>query len=112
MAKRTNTQRRRSRAEWSRLVRDWQRSGQSAEEFGAERGVPAARLPWWRWRLGLGGAMRAEVELVKVDVVPEAADGAGWELRTAGGDVLHVATPMDAASLREILTALGVGRAR
>lgn len=56
--------------------------------------------------------MRAEVELVKVDVVPEAADGAGWELRTAGGDVLHVATPMDAASLREILTALGVGRAR
>lgn len=93
-------------------MRDWQRSGQTAREFGATQGVQSARLPWWRWRLGLGDAMPPELELVKVDVVPEAVSGAAWELRTAGGDVLRVEAPIDPASLREILAALGVGRAR
>lgn len=111
MVKRRGTQRRRSRSEWSELVQEWLRSGQSAEEFGAARGVPPARLPWWRWRLGLGGASAPGVELVKVEVTREPSSGTGWELRTTGGDVLRVEGAMDAACLRELLAALGV-RAR
>lgn len=42
----------RSAKEWSRLVEQWRRSGRSAKEFAASKGVHPTTLSWWAWRLG------------------------------------------------------------
>jgi len=42
---------RRSAAEWRVLLDDWMASGLDADAFSASRGVNAATLKWWRWRL-------------------------------------------------------------
>lgn len=42
---------RRTAEQWSKLVARWKRSGKTAEEFGAEAGVDARSLHWWRWAL-------------------------------------------------------------
>ena len=41
-----------TRAEWSKRVASWKRSGLSAKEFAARHGVRPRTLTWWRWRLG------------------------------------------------------------
>jgi hypothetical protein len=40
------------RATWARRVERWKDSGLSAKEFGAEIGVSANALSWWKWELG------------------------------------------------------------
>jgi len=102
--------RRRTSAEWERVVRQWERSGLSAREFAARRGLVARTLVWWRWRLRRDGEA-ASAAIVKarpsrpstprVDFVPvevEDADDArtstpsevAWELHGPEGHVLRV----------------------
>ncbi len=58
---------RRSRQEWSELVRRASRSRLSLEEFGERNGVSGKQLSWWKWWLagsekraaGAGGDARA-----------------------------------------------------
>lgn len=45
---------RKTAQEWSDLVRRWQRSGETARDFGARQGVNPGQLSWWRWHLKLG----------------------------------------------------------
>ena len=40
------------RATWAKRVERWKDSGLSAKEFGAEIGVSANSLSWWKWELG------------------------------------------------------------
>ena len=40
------------RAEWSRRVGQWRRSGLTATEFARRSGVNAGTLSQWAWRLG------------------------------------------------------------
>lgn len=40
-----------ARAEWTKLVRDWRVSGQSARRFAAEHGVTDASLRYWATQL-------------------------------------------------------------
>lgn len=42
---------RRSREQWVRIIEEFERSEQGAEEFAASRGVNANTLKWWRGRL-------------------------------------------------------------
>jgi hypothetical protein len=95
---------RRSAKEWARLVGEWERSGQGAEQFGSRRGLRPQTLVWWRWRLGCCGSRATKtaaphsVGLVRVQVQESSsAEGAvdtegevGWELVSPSGHVLRV----------------------
>ena len=39
------------RAEWARRVQGWQESGLTADEYGAQLGVKARTLTYWKWLL-------------------------------------------------------------
>lgn len=105
---------RRTRIEWTRLVRQWQRSGQTAREFGDAHGIRAGTLAWWKWRLGTTESERTSVpspRLVAVDVIERAApDGdvtaAEWELTSATGARLRVRGALTGSDLRVVVDAL------
>jgi hypothetical protein len=110
--------RRRPAAEWTRLVAELHASGLSPEQFAASRGVPLARLRWWKWHLG--GRQRSpsnadELRLLPVVVEPtpapvaaspSAAATPAWELCTSGGDVLRVYRATAPAEIQAALAAL------
>lgn len=113
--------RRRSAAEWARLVSDLRQGSLSPEDFATSRGVPLARLRWWRWHLGGTESPRAKADdmrLVPVVVEPspppvaaspsalQAPATPAWELCTASGDVLRVYRATAPAELQLALTAL------
>ena len=107
--------RRRSAAEWTQLVAALHESGLSPEDFASSRGVPAARLRWWKWHLG---AVRTsppppvdKLRLVPVVVEPLAASVAppaapAWELCTSRGDVLRVYSAIAPTEIQAALSAL------
>lgn len=57
----TGTRRRRA-AEWSGLVQEWRRSGQTREVFAAARGLRPTTLGWWASKLARRGQM-AQVDM-------------------------------------------------
>ena len=55
---------RRTRDEWSKLVEEYRRSGESAAVFASRRRLNARTLAWWSSRLGRApGVGFAEVEV-------------------------------------------------
>ena len=42
---------RRARPIWVELIKQYERSGLSTEEYAAKRGIPVTTLRWWIWRL-------------------------------------------------------------
>jgi|GEM_PF-1299264 hypothetical protein len=114
---------RRTHCEWARLVRKWQRSGQSARAFGAAHRVNPRTLTWWKWRLGSDsegvGPPAGPPRLVPVDVIDEvversrvAVDDGGWELTTASGERLSVRGALTGADLVTVLATLTTKRGR
>jgi len=122
------TAKRRTRAEWRRVVASWRRSGLTAREFAAAHGLSEGTLRWWSWALRSrsaepSAAVGPAVTMVPVRVVepePEALEGGGgvraasvaWTLRTAQGE-LHVyagATGEYVDELRAALALLVGGR--
>lgn len=107
--------RRRSAAEWAQLVRAWERSGQSREQFARARGVSPATLGWWRWRLAgepverKRAAIEPAVGLVPVEIVEdgsrERAHSAAIELTTPDGHAVRVYEPTE-ETLRVMIEAL------
>lgn len=98
----------RTRDEWRRQVRDWRRSGLTAKEFAASRGLSASTLAWWSWRLRTmeGQAAtkprsRSRVQPAALRLIPVKLDSGHahersethavrWELETPDGLVLRV----------------------
>jgi hypothetical protein len=114
MGARGRVRRRRSAAEWEKLVEEWGRSGLDGEAFAAQRGVDRRRLAWWRWRLSKGsGATSGAPRLVKVDVEGEpqadtkamAAPRKSWEISTTRGQLV-VHEGIGSTELGAVLTAL------
>ena len=114
--------RRRTRAQWRRLVSSWRRGGQTAGEFAKERGLVEATLRWWSWQLAQDGELEAgaggPVGLVPVRVV-EADGGAStgkarddarpavaWTLRTSRGELRVYARTHCNDELRAAVAAL------
>ena len=114
--------RRRTRAQWRRLVSSWRRGGQTAEEFAKERGVVEATLRWWAWRLAQDGELeigaRGPVGLVPVRVVEadggtstgmarnDARPAVAWMLRTSRGELRVYARTHCNDELRAAVAAL------
>jgi hypothetical protein len=53
---------RRSRAEWIRICREYAASGETAGAFACRRRLKQSTLNWWHSRLGRDGALEAERE--------------------------------------------------
>jgi hypothetical protein len=103
-------------------VAEWKRSGKSAAEFAAERGIARGTLSWWGWHLKAdaraarrSGAPARVPRLVRVEASsaapmeaasPAADSGLAWELRTRDGDALRVHGRIGADELSVVLAAL------
>lgn len=105
----------RSKADWSKLVKQWQQSGLPAKEFSQRTGVTASTLSWWKWRLGSGalGDRRLEPPGAQnlVEIVPLGASGTSGTTETAveivlGDVVVRVRSGFDARTLGRVLDVL------
>ena len=117
MGDRAKKPRRQSAREWARLVEAWKKSGETAAEFAATRGVKPGTLTWWKWNLTSRTAAPAEdLRLVAVEIVPAATAPAtameitppAWEITSAHGDVLRVYRGIAPAELAAVLSALRI----
>jgi len=118
------SQRRRTSAEWAELLRELERSGQSATTFARSRGIRPDTLKWWRWRLGRkvkSGKPRPaarRVKLVAVDLAPDINSRDRnvatpvWELVAPSGYELRVYDPRGLGVLKAALFAVARDRRR
>ena len=89
------------------------RSGKPVKVFAAEHGLDPQRVYLWRRRLG-GAELTTFQELM---VRPTAerpaanADGSGFEIALASGDVVRVPASFDSAALGRLLEVLAQVRA-
>jgi len=111
-------------AKWLERVRQWQESGQTAEEFAIGQPFKASTLKWRAaelrraaeggGRYGKGQAVGGAVRLARVVPVPRARDNAS---ATSGGVVVEVSGArillsrgFDAKLLTDLVRALGAAR--
>lgn len=87
-------------------MKGWQRSGESAAQFGRAHGVAAERLRWWAWRLR--ARRRTEGALAFVEVAPASSRPLpeALELSWPDGRTLRIPATVDSAALREVLKAI------
>jgi transposase-like protein len=119
MRKNITSPKRRSAAEWRRVVQAWRQSGLTAASFAERRGLNAATLRFWAWRLARDGAAPATPEaeplrLVSVDVVgpePEPPHPE-WVMELRDGSVLRVRGELSESALRAILEVGGAMEGR
>ncbi len=98
----------RSRAEWTKLVAEWQAGDLSLKAFARREEIAPTTLSWWSCRLRREARERAG--LVPVDVVADAPAVAGeFRLEVAGGRTVHVPASFDAAALRRLVSVLEDG---
>ena len=110
------------RAEWARLSRAWERSGQTQAEFCGSRGIELGTFRWWRWRLGREpektrvaaaasepGSSWVEVSRKGLDEQPGAGSRLPDDLRLVFCDGLEIRVPVgfDGETLRRVLAVLG-----
>ena len=117
---------------WSRLLREWERSGLSQAEFTRRRGVSGVTFSWWkrklhetakparrRVRCGAGGpGLRGRADLVEVvwPSAPPAGDSTlgsalpagstGYEVALANGRVIRLPQGFDPAAVARLVAAV------
>lgn len=105
------------RAEMGRVLGDWRRSGLSLRAFGRRKGLPYAKLVYWRRKLDAESgeqesraAGRALDRWLPVRVVPNpiisAEVRAAYEVRLANGLRVGVSAGFDAEELTRLVQAL------
>ena len=98
----------RTRAEWTRLVEEAQASELTQKAFAQQRGLSPTTLSWWTSRLRREARERSA--LVAVDVVDDApACAVDLRVELAGGRTVVVPAAFDAAALRRLVAALEAG---
>jgi transposase-like protein len=97
-------------SKWRALIAEQERSGMTAKEFAASRGITPTTLYWWRSQLG---RRRQTTDLVPVEVVEhEVVVGgrgqrdASFALEVDGDLTLRIPAGFDEAELRRLVRAL------
>ena len=88
---------------WRELLLQHEKSGMPVQTFCEQHGVSWHSFYQWRKRLAKEQAVR--FALVKTQQANE-QPGVGLELLLSGGDRLHIAAGVDAATLRTVLAIL------
>ena len=91
--------------EMAALIAEWERSGQTQQQFAARHGVSKHALGWWRWELkrrrqGTGAPQEA-IRLVEIARV--GTGGTSFELHLANGIAVTVRAGFDRGTLTELL---------
>lgn len=99
---------RRTSEEWRLLVKEWLDSGEGCAEWAEPRGIVAATLGWWRWKLGLSSGADRELptflDVVVREPIPRLDPP---DLIVEVGTVrVRVAVGFDARELRRVVDAL------
>ena len=99
----------RTRAEWTRLVEESRASELTQKAFAQHRGLSPTTLSWWTSRLRREA--REQPALVAVDVVQDARVQAppsaeNFRVELAGGRTVLVPAAFDAAALQRLVAAL------
>ncbi len=101
---------RRSRAEWSRQIALWRKSGLTAREYAAKAGLNPGTLQFWKYTLGkeakLSSARRADFPLIEVR--SSAARDDRFEVELVGGHRVRVPGTFDSDALRRLIAVLEV----
>jgi transposase len=100
-----------TRAEWSKRVDRWRKSGLSAEEFAEREGFKSKQLVWWRWKLRSSPPAPPppppELRFLPVHVVDTpvqaAGSGASLEIALPNGRVVRVPPGFEPAMLKRVL---------
>lgn len=109
--------------EWQERVAAWKRSGKSAVEFGAARGIDPQQLRWWRWSLRKRATEAAAAERdetkepapgvtflpvhVRTEGVPVPTNDASVEVVAPGGVVIRLRAECDPRWLAALVRLLG-----
>ena len=99
---------RRSRAEWSRQIALWRKSGLTARQYATEAGLNAGTLKYWKYALckeaqqGSG----SETDLPLIEVRSSAQHYDGFEVELSGGRRVRVPVIFDGKALRRLLAVL------
>jgi len=95
----------RTRAEWTKLIEEARASELTQKAFAQHRGLSPTTLSWWASRLRREA--QEQSALVAVDVVEDApACGAEFRVELAGGRTVVVPAAFDAGALRRLVAAL------
>jgi transposase len=96
----------RKERQWRRWIAQWRASGLSVRAFCDRRGL--ATPSFYNWRRVLERRAAEKAAFVPVQVVADAppAQASALELVLADGRIVRVAPGFDAATLRQLLTAL------
>ena len=95
----------RTRAEWSRLIEEAQASELSQKAFAQHKEISPTTLSWWKSRLRREA--REQSALVAVDVVEDAPTcGAEFRVELTSGRTVVVPAAFDTGALRRLVAAL------
>jgi transposase len=100
-----------TRAEWTKRVQQWDKSGQGIEEFAAREGLKPELLTWWRWKLRTeqpAPKTEAPLSFLPVHVIdtptqPEPCR-APIEIVFPNGRVVRVSPGFDRCTLERVVT--------
>ena len=101
---------RRSRAEWSRQIALWRKSGLSARAYAAKAGLNPGTLQFWKYTLGKEARRSSakEAGFPLIEVRSSAARDDRFEVELSGGLRVRVPGAFDADALRRLIAVLGV----
>jgi hypothetical protein len=92
--------------QWGHWIAQWRTSGLSVRDFCARHGLATPSFYAWRRRLQQRAADAPTVVPVQVVADAPPAQVSALELVLADGRIVRVAPGFDAATLRQLLTAL------
>lgn len=109
-----------TRDRWSRLVKRWRRSGQTARQFAKSAGLNAGTLSYWAWRLKREGSGSGEARRRRrhrsasrpaqkasfVELIVDRPEQQRFELELGDGRRLHIPAAFEAAALGRLLGVL------
>jgi hypothetical protein len=91
--------------QWRRVVSEFEASGETARAFAEPRGITASALSYWRRRLARDTDVTAPSSLAVsfVEVRPDAAAAARYEIVLGNGRVVVVGPQFDEMTLDRLL---------